>query len=103
MLLQPKCSSPPPPAPHPQTKQSTAHKRENRPMKLAKENSEDWFITPKGRILIAEKTAPGLVRLAHDITHLGKTSLQITQMPGHSPISDFNSVGQQVLPALRPT
>jgi hypothetical protein len=42
----------------------------------AKENSESWFITPEGRILIPEKTAPGLVRLAHNITHLGKTSLQ---------------------------
>jgi hypothetical protein len=42
----------------------------------AKENSEGWFITPEGRTLIPEKTALGLVRLAHNITHLGKTSLQ---------------------------
>jgi hypothetical protein len=42
----------------------------------AKGNSEGWFITPKGRILIPGKTALGLVRLVHDITHLGKTSLQ---------------------------
>jgi hypothetical protein len=45
-------------------------------MKRAKENSEGWFITPEGRILIPEKTALGLVWLAHDITHLGITSLQ---------------------------
>jgi hypothetical protein len=42
----------------------------------AKENSEGWFITLEGRTLIPEKTAPGLVRLVHDITHLVKTSLQ---------------------------
>jgi hypothetical protein len=42
----------------------------------AKENSKGWFITLEGRILISEKAATGLVRLAHDITHLGKTSLQ---------------------------
>jgi hypothetical protein len=42
----------------------------------AKENSEGWFTTPEGRILITENTALGLVRLAHDITHFGKTSLQ---------------------------
>jgi hypothetical protein len=43
---------------------------------VAKENSEGWFITLEGRFLIPEKTATGLVRLAHDIIHLGKTSLQ---------------------------
>jgi hypothetical protein len=42
----------------------------------AKENSEGWFITPEGRVLMPEKTALGLVRLAHDITYLGNTSLQ---------------------------
>jgi hypothetical protein len=42
----------------------------------AKENSEGWFITLEERILIPEKAATGLVRLARDITHLGKTSLQ---------------------------
>jgi hypothetical protein len=72
-LLQPEYASP---SLSFQTYQGTAHKRDNRPMKRAKENSEGWFITPEGRILIPEKTAPGLVRLAHDITHLGKTSLQ---------------------------
>jgi hypothetical protein len=45
-------------------------------MKHAKENSEDWFIILEERILIPEKTAPSLIRLAHDITHLGKTSPQ---------------------------
>jgi hypothetical protein len=42
----------------------------------AKENSEGWFVTPEERLLIPEKTALDLVRLAHNITHLGKTSLQ---------------------------
>jgi hypothetical protein len=42
----------------------------------ATENSEGWFITLEGRILLPEKTALDLVRLAHNITHLGKTSLQ---------------------------
>jgi hypothetical protein len=42
----------------------------------AKENSEVLFITLEGRSLMLEKAAAGLVRLAHDITHLGKTSLQ---------------------------
>jgi hypothetical protein len=59
-----------------QTDQSTVQKRENRPMKRVKENSEGWFITPEGRVLIPEKTALSLVRLTHDITHLGKTVLQ---------------------------
>jgi hypothetical protein len=54
-----------------QTDQSTVQKRENRPMKRVKENSEGWFITPEGRVLIPEKTALSLVRLTHDITHLG--------------------------------
>jgi hypothetical protein len=43
---------------------------------VAKGNSEGWFIILEGRFLIPEKTATGLVRLAHDIIHLGKTSLQ---------------------------
>jgi hypothetical protein len=42
----------------------------------AKENSEGWFITLEGKILIPEKTVPDLVTLAHNITHLGKTSIQ---------------------------
>jgi hypothetical protein len=56
--------------------QSTVHEREQSHETGVKENSEDWFITPEGRILIPEKTAPGLVWLAHNITHLGKTALQ---------------------------
>jgi hypothetical protein len=61
-------------------------------MKWAKGNAEGWFITLEGRLLILEKTAPGLVRLAHDITHLGKSSLppwiglinhHYTQYPSH--------------------
>jgi hypothetical protein len=42
--------------------------REEAPEIGAKENSEGWFTTPGGRILISEKTAPGLVRLTHNIT-----------------------------------
>jgi hypothetical protein len=42
----------------------------------AKENSEGLFITLGERILIPEKAATGLVRLAHDTTHLDKTSIQ---------------------------
>jgi hypothetical protein len=38
--------------------------REHAHERGAKENSEGWFITLEGRILIPEKTAPGLVRLA---------------------------------------
>jgi hypothetical protein len=67
-------------------------------MKRAKENSEGWLITLEGRILIPEKTALGLVRLVHNITHLGKTSLQrLTQIPVHSPIGNFNSASKACL------
>jgi hypothetical protein len=52
------------------------HDREQTHETGAKENSEGWFITLEGKILIPKKSAPGLVRLAHDITHLGQTSLQ---------------------------
>jgi hypothetical protein len=45
-------------------------------MKWAKKSSEGWFITLEGRTLLPERTALGLVRLAHIITHSGKTSLQ---------------------------
>jgi hypothetical protein len=38
----------------------------------AKENSEGWFITPEGRILIPEKTALDLVKLVYNITHWAK-------------------------------
>jgi hypothetical protein len=72
-ILQPKCASP---FLSSRTNQSTAHKREQDHETGAKENSEVWFRTQEGRTLIPEKTAPGLVRLAHDITHFGKTSLQ---------------------------
>jgi hypothetical protein len=72
MLLQPKCASP---SLSSWTNQSTAHKRENRPNETrAKKNTEGWFITLEGRILMPEKAALGLIRLAHNITHLGKTS-----------------------------
>jgi hypothetical protein len=52
--------------------EARAHKKENRPIKQAKENSEGWFITPEG-YQIPEKAAAGLVRLTHGITQLGKT------------------------------
>jgi hypothetical protein len=59
-----------------QTPEYSPQEREQAHETGAKENSEGWFITLEGRILIPEKTALGLARLAHDITHLGKTSLQ---------------------------
>jgi hypothetical protein len=73
MLFQLKYASP---SLSSRTDWSTVRKRENRPMKQGLKNSEGWFITPERRMLIPEKTAPGLARLAHDIIHLGKTSLQ---------------------------
>jgi hypothetical protein len=94
MLLQPKYALP---SSSSRTSRSPTHKKENRPIKQVKKNSEGWLITPEGRILTPEKAAAGLVRLTHNITHLGKTFLQelLQKQLGNS-----NSAGQQGLPAL---
>jgi hypothetical protein len=67
-MLHPPC--PPRPA------KVLPKEREQAYKALVKENSEGWFITPEGKILIPENAVTGLVRLAYEITHLGKTSLQ---------------------------
>jgi hypothetical protein len=60
-------------------------------MKRAKENAEGWFVTPEVRILIPEKTAPGLVRLAHNKPIWTKPPTKtVTQIPGHSLMGNFN-------------
>jgi hypothetical protein len=101
MLLQPKYVSP---SLSSWTDWSTAHRREQAHETGSKENSEGRFITPEGRILIPGKTAPCLVRLVHNITHLGKTSLQrLLHKYLVIPIGNFNSVSQQGLPVLYPT
>jgi hypothetical protein len=70
----------------------------------AKENSEGWFVTPEGRILMPEDSpGPGKAGARHHPFGQNLPTKTITQIPGHSPIGDFNSVGQQVLPVLCPT
>jgi hypothetical protein len=85
--------------------QSTVHERVQSHETGVKENSEDWFITPEGRILIPEKDSPrpGMAGTQHHPFGQNRSTKTITQIPGHSLIGDFNSVSQQGLPVLCPT
>jgi hypothetical protein len=71
----------------------------------AKENSEGWFITREGGILLPEKTALGPVRehMTSPIWAKPPYKNYYTNTWSFLPIGDFNSVSQPGLSMLPPT